>query len=352
MKKITLLSVLLIALTAEIISQSCLPEGITFSNQSMIDDFQNNYPDCEIIEGKVKIKGDDISNIDGLSSIKGINGYLTIKSNPNLLNLSGLSNLTYIGGDLYIEENPQLINFIGLDSLSSIGGYLNILFNENLINFTGINNLTSMEEDIIITANNSLTDLSGLENLTSNVTYLVLDSNPVLTDVGAVQNISSISDMIAIVDNNSLVSLSGLENISLDALQSLMIKRNSLLSECAIQNICNYLSDSIGTVNISENAVGCNNQEEVNTLCYDGIPESVNHNMVTVYPNPARDFLFIDAQGSHIEEAIIYNEFGQILDIQFNSSNSINISNLLSGIYIIELKLNGLITRQVFIVAK
>ncbi len=209
-----------------------------------------------------------------------------------------------------------------------------------------------MEEDIIITANNSLTDLSGLENLTSNVTYLVLDSNPVLTDVKALQNVSSISYLLGILDNNSINNLSGLENISLDSMQRLKIIGNPQLSECAIQNICKYLSDSIGTVNISENAVGCNNQEEVNTLCYDGIPESVNHSMVIIYPNPARDFLFIDAQGSHIEEAIIYNEFGQILDIQFNSSNSINISNLLSGIYIIELKLNGLITRQVFIVAK
>ncbi len=34
----------------------CLPEGITFTTQAQIDNFQLNYPGCTEIEGDMKIK--------------------------------------------------------------------------------------------------------------------------------------------------------------------------------------------------------------------------------------------------------------------------------------------------------
>ncbi|RLD23011.1 MAG: hypothetical protein DRI54_07895, partial [Bacteroidetes bacterium] len=47
------------------ISQTCLPEGITFSTQAEIDNFQTNYPGCTEISGVVTIKGNNITNLDG-----------------------------------------------------------------------------------------------------------------------------------------------------------------------------------------------------------------------------------------------------------------------------------------------
>ncbi len=376
MKKITFLTVLFIAITAKIISQPCLPEGITFSNQSMIDDFQNNYPDCDIIEGNVRIDGNDISNVDGLSSISAINGDLEIRDNPVLSNLSGLSNLTFVGGSLSIQENAQLpdftglnnlvsvgaefsiylnmqlTNLAGLDSLSSVGTYFSVDVNENLVNLEGVNNLSSIGIAITLTENYALESLNGLENVTSDLTYIILQNNPNLNDIKALQNIGSISYLLAIMDHNSLDNLSGFENISLDSMQRLKIIGNPQLSECAIQSICKFLVDTTSIVEITENATGCNNQEEVIVKCHDGIHESVNYNVPTIYPNPAKDFLGIDTHGSNIDEAIIFNEFGQKLYIHYNGSNSIDISNLLSGIYIIELKLDAQRFRKVFIVAK
>lgn len=55
---------------------SCLPEGIIFSNQAQIDNFNSNYPDCTEIKGGVLIEGNDISNLDGLSIVTSIGGYL------------------------------------------------------------------------------------------------------------------------------------------------------------------------------------------------------------------------------------------------------------------------------------
>ena len=54
----------------------CLPEGITFSTQEEIDNFQINYPYCTEIEGDVIIEGDEITNLDGLSVLNSISGFL------------------------------------------------------------------------------------------------------------------------------------------------------------------------------------------------------------------------------------------------------------------------------------
>jgi len=112
---------------------SCLPEGITFSTQEQIDNFQVNYPYCTEIEGDVEIDGDDITNVDGLSILTSIGGYLDISDNPILTSLAGLINLTSIGEELIIKNNAVLSSLAGLDSINpgSISE-LQITDNENL----------------------------------------------------------------------------------------------------------------------------------------------------------------------------------------------------------------------------
>jgi len=88
MKKSTLLLVLTCIIQAGIFSQPCLPEGITFSNQEEIDNFQTNHPNCTEIEGNVTIYG-GVDNLVGLNVLTTIGGNLTIW--PDLLtNLIGL----------------------------------------------------------------------------------------------------------------------------------------------------------------------------------------------------------------------------------------------------------------------
>ena len=78
---------------------TCLPEGVTFSTQTQIDNFQTNYPNCTEIEGDVLINGSDIINLNGLSVLTSIGGNLWIKINSSLTSLTGLEGLTSIGGD-------------------------------------------------------------------------------------------------------------------------------------------------------------------------------------------------------------------------------------------------------------
>lgn len=70
-------------------SQSCLPEGITFTTQAQIDSFQINYPGCTEIEGFVQVMGDKISNFDSLIGLTSIGGLgLWIIECPSLGSLS------------------------------------------------------------------------------------------------------------------------------------------------------------------------------------------------------------------------------------------------------------------------
>ena len=77
MKKFALLIFVLLLTNIAANSQSpCLPEGITFTTQEQIDNFQANYPGCTEIMGTVLIEGNNITNLDGLEVITTIAGYL------------------------------------------------------------------------------------------------------------------------------------------------------------------------------------------------------------------------------------------------------------------------------------
>ena len=82
MKKIILISTLILFIQTLTNSQTCLPEGITFSTQNEIDGFPFDYPDCSEIEGDVLIisteGGLEITNLDSLSALVAINGNLRI----------------------------------------------------------------------------------------------------------------------------------------------------------------------------------------------------------------------------------------------------------------------------------
>jgi hypothetical protein len=123
---------------------SCLPEGITFTTQEQIDNFQTNYPGCTEIEGEVSIgnyMGTDISNLNGLNVLTSIGGDLGIVNNDFLVSMNGLENLTSIGGHFWVQGNNNLIGFSGLENLNSIAGDLWILDNTTLISLTGLENI-------------------------------------------------------------------------------------------------------------------------------------------------------------------------------------------------------------------
>jgi len=257
MKRITLFILLFAVIKYTASSQSCLPNGITFNTQAEIDNFQTNYPDCTEIGGDVKISGGNITNLDGLSVLTSISGNLTIGGNYDLLSLTGLGNLTTVGGDLstcvlnftgeYYIGNPSIIDFTGLENLTFIGGSFTVRANNSLTSLTGLDNLDSIGGSFIVLENYSLISLSGLDNL------------------------NSIGGSINVGDNQSLTSLTSLENLN-SINGDLYICNNDSLSSCEVQWLCDYLSDPGGSVNIFNNAPGCNNPTEIANSCGFTIP--------------------------------------------------------------------------------
>jgi hypothetical protein len=274
--RITIVFILLLFGCTTVVSQPCLPDGITFTTQSQIDSFPINYPGCTEIEGNVEVNGADISNFNGLNAITQIGGELLIGTyfyggNLVLENLSGLENLTYVAGDVSILRNFELTSLTGLENLTSTGGRLAISDNP-LNSFAGLDNLTSIGGRLVVNRMNTITDLSGLESITSVGDRVSITENDSLTSLTGLDNLTSIGGRIEISANKALVSLKGIDNIAAGTVEDLSIYNNIALSNCHVQCICDYLSSPNGTVTIYNNATGCNNPAEIADSCGFTIP--------------------------------------------------------------------------------
>ncbi len=220
---------------------------------------------------------------------------------------------TEIEGDVIIT-GPDITNLNGLNVLTSIGQSLGILETENLANLEGLNNLTTIGIDLEIMFNNALNSLIVLENLTL------------------------IGGEIWIWENYVLGNLFGLENIDPNSVSNLSISWNPNLSDCDVQSICEYLVSPNGSINIHDNAPGCNSLAEVEENYQNLIDKNVGREKINIFPNPTTSFITITTQqGQPIEQAIIYNHLGQKVVSIKPENNTVDISGLRLGIYLIEI---------------
>ncbi len=290
MKKPILLAVLMSLIQISVFSQ-CLPDGITFTSQEQIDSFQMDYPDCSNIEGFVKITGSDITNLDSLINIMSIGEYLLIESCGSLTSLLGLSNIDSIGGWIAISSTSSLTNLQGLEGieyltylelsynwgLTSLQGLNNLdsiegclYFQHNgLIDFTGLENLKKINGCLDISWHSDLTSFSGMDNLEYIGDYFYLAGN--LTSINSLSSLESIAGYLSI-SSTGLTSLEGLDNIAPSSITGLHIYDNGSLNNCNVESICNYLLSPNGTVNIYNNAEGCNSPPEIAAACGNSMP--------------------------------------------------------------------------------
>jgi len=339
-------------------SQGCLPEGIVFTTQQQIDDFQTNYPGCTEIEGDVVISGGDIVNLNGLNGVNLISGDLKIQGSTNLENLEGLDNLRYVDGDFFIGGlNFQLKSLSGLNNLDSIGESLFIINNVMLPDILPLSNIKKIGGHLIINTNDILDNLQGLENITAipgdveilsfNLsTFSGLDNLTMIggelkiafcwntqnleglenlysiggefkflfnhiKSISKLENLSYIGGRLWISNNDSLQSLNGLHNINPASITEIHISYNPSLSSCAISSICEFLIEPYGPIQIYENSSGCNSKEEIKEQCPSGINEMGNNNiLINIFPNPAKKSITIESK-SKIESVTIFDQTGQ-----------------------------------------
>lgn len=381
MKKLTLIFAITIncfLLTINSFSQPCLPEGIIFTTQVHIDNFQLNYPNCTEIEGYVEIHGSDITNLyglsvltsfgntltitltnsltclNGLNNVTSIGQHLQIMNNDSLTTLQGLEKLTSVGSAMLITQNLKLFNLAGLDSLCSIGWKLTISFNNTLTSLEGMENLTTIGGDLLIEQNPSLTSLEGLESLTS-ITgagvvppqggSLLIADNVALSNLTSLINLSSIEGDLYIQGNDVLTSLEGLDNIEANSIHNLWIWENQSLSTCEAQSVCDYLLAPNGQILISDNTTGCNSLEEVEEACETvSLEELLAGSPCLIFPNPVTEKLTLDCSGmtGNIELIEIYNTFGaEVAAYRVNQKDTemtMDVKALPPGLYFLRLQ--------------
>lgn len=200
-----------------IYAQTCLPEGITFTTQEQIDDFQTNYPGCTEVLGTVSIESDQIYNLEGLSNLTSIFGDLYIgqgilvTGSPQIVSLSGLENLTYLGDELRITNCDNLLSLDALESLETIENNISIQANDSLNNLIGFHNLNEIK-DLLLNGNDNLESLEGLENITKMSEGIGIWNNPILESIAALSSLDTVR-LVSIENNESLLSLNGLEGI-------------------------------------------------------------------------------------------------------------------------------------------
>ncbi|RFN57839.1 T9SS type A sorting domain-containing protein [Marixanthomonas ophiurae] len=193
-----------------ILTGQCLPNGITFTSQTQIDDFPSNYPGCTEIVGDVFIAG-NLSNLDGLSQIRNIGGFLKI-NNTTLENLDGLENLQTIES-LLIEYNNNLQNIQALANITSVSRIL-LIVNESLLSLSGLEGITNIPLELNIHQNQALESLMGLQNLVNIGNNCTIYLNSQLHNLNGLESLSQIGGSFGISENSSLITLQGLDNLS------------------------------------------------------------------------------------------------------------------------------------------
>jgi acyl-[acyl carrier protein]--UDP-N-acetylglucosamine O-acyltransferase len=372
-------------LSHDIIAQTCLPNGIGFSQES-IDNFSINYPGCTQILGSVTIEGGYITNLNGLSALTSIGGNLNVYDTDSLTSLMGLSALTTIEGQLYISNNAALTSLTGLDALTNIGGYIEIYNNDALTNLTGLSVLNSTGGYLRIYNNETLTSLTGLDALSSIEGFLEIYDNPSLMSLAALSSLSSIGGSLTlennsaltslmglnalisiggslqiydnsaltsltalsaltsiegylnIQNNSALTSLMGLENIDHTTITSLNLKNSGMLYLCEVKSICDYLAIPSNLAYIFGNATGCAAREQVEAACLAAPTIDIEHDEVNVFPNPTTGI--IEIQSTNTDEGTIrlMDNMGRLIKVlDFPDTKQMDLNKQPNGMYFIEI---------------
>ena len=366
-------------------NSQCLPNGILFNTQSQIDSFQINFPGCTEILGHVTILGENITNVDGLSTVKRIGGSLDLSYNDSLTDLSGFdslkyckilylvgsnsltningfnsldsielieigyltsletingfANLIYAGDNIFITECPSLISISGFNSLPYVWG-LYVHDNYLLTEISGFNSLTSSHE-FHFANNYQISDMTGFSNLETVADLVLFDTK--LTDLFWLHNLKTINSYFILKHNSLLESLSGIDSVNFSS-ANIYISNNYLLSMCAIENLCILLDTLPENILVSDNATGCNSKEEIQEACSTGIFEFSQPTEIIIFPNPASisleniikveydnlnkykntELRFIDVLGRQVYKERIYNTLDR---------NIVDISQWSTGIY-------------------
>ncbi|MBK6373410.1 MAG: T9SS type A sorting domain-containing protein [Saprospiraceae bacterium] len=317
----------------------CPPSNLYITSQASLDEFKLNYPNCEEIAGDLSVLATDITNLVGLDNIKSVKGTFFVTGSSMLKNFEGLSKLERIGDAVRIQSNEGLTSYEGLNNLKVVAGEYCYLEGSPLIkNLNGLNKLDSVMGIFQVWGMDEMTSLEGLESLKYVANDFAIFRNNNLKNLSGLGGLLQVDGSMRVYENNTINSLQGLNNEAL-LTSSLVVNFNPLLTTCAVEAICNYLIAPPSFFVFSDNAIGCNNENEVKQACLSSTSTSGFDDKIMVSSNPGDGN--IEIIGSERIGAIsVYDLFGKKIS-SAEAKNVINISNYPSGIYIIHLQIDS-----------
>lgn len=273
----TVLLFILFLCSITIANTQC-PAGVIFlNNQTEVDNFATDYPNCFVPEALFVQAASDLTP---LSVITGVNGTLFIHqgtmttlnglaptsvANVDIMlcnNLTDVSSLGSIAGginQLSIQDcsaltslsglstmaPPQSLQLAALPNLTNLTGLPTFNNLENLfMSGVGISNINDLNATTIkgvnLSNNSALTDVT-ITNLPTDGGNVTIASNPVLSNIDIGNSANSMSTLW-FADNPLITSLSGGQNLK--NVQLLLLQNNAFTS-------LDFLNDLEGVANIS-----------------------------------------------------------------------------------------------------
>ena len=208
------------------ISQDCPTGNVVLSNQTQVNQFGEDYPNCTSLPANLLIAGVDIVDLSPLGGLQSIGGSLEIYNCNRLKSLDPLS-ISEINDSLTIEVNDSLVSISVLSEAKGLK-YIHIDTNNALENITGFNLLDSLT-DFIVFRNRSLINIEGFENLTILSNTLEFKNNISLLSIPSFNNLEKLHRFNCF-GNGSLNTMIGFEKltdlfdawINLDSLSTLI----------------------------------------------------------------------------------------------------------------------------------
>ena len=364
---------------------SCLSAGVTFSTQGQIDSFLINYPDCQYIDGDVVIKGNtptSITDLTGLSSVEAVNGKLTIQDNAMLNYLDGLEQLKIVDNGLDINNNG-LANLSALD-ITHINGELIIRNNDFIQNLSGLWSIISGTINDLQIYNNSSLESCDITPICEYIGFDPFFLVPTLPNPTLITNNASGCDEPEEISNpaNGNFGCFPILPIELTTFQAQIQNKTTLLTWQTATETHNSgfevqrskdgttwekigWQDGQGDTQTphdytytDENLLSGTSYYRLKQIDFDGafsysdiVKIDYASTGISIYPNPVKNTLHIaDLNDNTIQNITIFDQMGRQILLQNTSVNTLDVSALSSGVYIIQVVLDSGVFSDRFIV--
>lgn len=280
-------------------------------------------------------------NIQNLTDLKIL---YCIFNNLTQINLSGLTELENFQADVNQLNDVVLANNIGLKLLSIPG---------NLLTHLDIQSAPNIESLSLNTNNLSSLNFTGLSHL-----RYVDVSNNLFTDINLSQ--TPLLNSLTCVNNPNLTTINVRNNYISWGDSDLLDFPFRFEDLPNLSSICMDNGEQNNLINTNYNVSG-------NVLIFGGencdIPLQIStaatsdfslNNRIDLYPNPAENAINLNVPSNfHVQSLNIFNSLGQIVKTEVFKNDSviptINISNLKTGTYFVEIHTDSGKTTQKFI---